>query len=72
MRHALRWRCVRGVTFEPLQDAGRNGNSDARRDRATLTEVRRRIAEAVVFTLDDLIPLPCNPDRICIGYAAMP
>jgi 7,8-dihydro-6-hydroxymethylpterin dimethyltransferase len=30
--------------------------------------VRRRIAEAGVFALEDLIPLPCNPDQICIGY----
>ena len=29
---------------------------------------RRRIAEAGVFSLADLIPLPCNPDQICIGY----
>ncbi len=30
--------------------------------------MRRRIAEAGVFALEDLIPLPCNPDQICIGY----
>jgi len=34
-----------------------------------LTEVRRKIAEAGVFALEDLIPLPCNPDQVCIGYA---
>ena len=21
-----------------------------------------------MFALEDLIPLPCNPDQICIGY----
>ncbi|WP_174279976.1 radical SAM protein [Sphingomonas bacterium] len=68
VRHALEWRCVRGVTFQPVQDAGRNDGFDARQHRITLTEIRRRIAEAGVFALDDLIPLPCNPDQICIGY----
>lgn len=68
VRFALTWRCVRGVTFQPIQDAGRNDGFDARRHRIVLTEVRRRIAEAGVFGLDDLIPLPCNPDQICIGY----
>jgi len=68
VRHALTWRCVRGVTFQPIQDAGRNDGFDARDHRIVLTEVRRRIAEAGVFALEDLIPLPCNPDQICIGY----
>ena len=30
VRHALTWNCVRGVTFQPVQDAGRNENFDAR------------------------------------------
>jgi len=68
VRHALTWRCVRGVTFQPIQDAGRNDGFDPKRHRIVLTEVRRRIAEAGVFALEDLIPLPCNPDQICIGY----
>jgi uncharacterized radical SAM superfamily Fe-S cluster-containing enzyme len=68
VRFALDWRCVRGVTFQPIQDAGRNDGFDAKRHRIVLTEVRRKIAEAGVFSLDDLIPLPCNPDQICIGY----
>jgi uncharacterized radical SAM superfamily Fe-S cluster-containing enzyme len=68
VRFALQWRCVRGVTFQPIQDAGRNDGFEARRHRIVLTEVRRQIAEAGVFALEDLIPLPCNPDQICIGY----
>lgn len=68
VRFALNWRCVRGVTFQPIQDAGRNDGFDPKRHRMVLTEVRRRIAEAGVFALEDLIPLPCNPDQICIGY----
>lgn len=68
VRHALTWRCVRGVTFQPVQDAGRTAGFDPAKHRITLTEIRRRIAEAGVFALEDLIPLPCNPDQICIGY----
>lgn len=68
VRFALKWRCVRGVTFQPIQDAGRNEAFDPKTHRIVLTEVRRRIAEAGVFSLEDLIPLPCNPDQICIGY----
>jgi len=68
VRHALTWRCVRGVTFQPIQDAGRNDGFDAKAHRMVLTEIRREIAKAGVFALEDLIPLPCNPDQICIGY----
>jgi len=68
VRFALKWRCVRGVTFQPIQDAGRNDGFDAGAHRIVLSEIRRRVAAAGVFTLDDLIPLPCNPDQICIGY----
>jgi uncharacterized radical SAM superfamily Fe-S cluster-containing enzyme len=68
VRFALPWRCVRGVTFQPIQDAGRNEDYEAGQHRIVLSEVRRRIADAGVFALDDLIPLPCNPDQICIGY----
>ena len=28
VRHALEWRCVRGITFQPVQDAGRNEGFD--------------------------------------------
>ncbi|MGA2951262.1 MAG: radical SAM protein [Caulobacteraceae bacterium] len=68
VRFALQWRCVRGVTFQPIQDAGRNEGFNPKAHRLVLTEIRRRIAEAGVFALEDLIPLPCNPDQICIGY----
>ncbi|HEY0178919.1 MAG TPA: radical SAM protein [Dokdonella sp.] len=68
VRHALEWRCVRGVTFQPVQDAGRNDGFHADRHRVLLTQIRREVAKSGVFALDDMIPLPCNPDQICIGY----
>lgn len=68
IRHALTWNCVRGVTIQPVQDAGRNDGFDAKRHRIVLSEVRRRAAEAGAFSLDDFIPLPCNPEQISIAY----
>jgi uncharacterized radical SAM superfamily Fe-S cluster-containing enzyme len=67
---ALQQPCVRGVTFQPIQAAGRLENYDPARDRLTLTEVRRRILEQTsVFAPDDLIPVPCNPDCLAMAYA---
>lgn len=68
IRYALKWKCVRGVTIQPVQDAGRNQDFDPKRHRIVLSEVRKRAAEAGVFALDDLIPLPCNPEQISIAY----
>jgi uncharacterized radical SAM superfamily Fe-S cluster-containing enzyme len=65
---ALDWRCVRGVNFQPVQDTGRTSGF-AKADRVTLAEIRRRIvADSDVFGEDDMIPLPCNPEAISIGY----
>jgi 7,8-dihydro-6-hydroxymethylpterin dimethyltransferase len=69
LRYAQQRPCVRGVTFQPVQDAGRNTGSDPARDRIVLSEIRRGIIEQWgVFGEDDLIPLPCNPEAISIGY----
>jgi len=68
VRHALTWRCVRGITFQPVQDAGRN-QGFAKSQRITLSEIRQRIVEdSGVFGPDDMVPLPCNPESISIGY----
>jgi 7,8-dihydro-6-hydroxymethylpterin dimethyltransferase len=67
---ALKQQCVRGVTLQPTQIAGRLENFDTLTDRITLTEVRRKILEQTsVFNSDDLIPVPCNPDALMMGYA---
>lgn len=66
--HALGWSCVRGVTFQPVQDAGRNEGFDAKSNRMLLSQIRREVVRAGVFDAEDMIPLPCNPDQICIGY----
>src|SRR5882672_7441600 len=68
VRHALEWRCVRGITFQPVQDAGRN-EGFAKSQRITLSDIRRRIVEdSGVFGPHDMVPLPCNPESISIGY----
>ena len=68
IRHALEWACVRGVTFQPVQDAGRNEGFDGNANRVLLTQIRREVDKSGVFAAADMIPLPCNPDQICIGY----
>lgn len=68
--YALKQKCIRGVTFQPTQRAGRLNNFNSTEDRMTLTEVRRNILEQTeIFQSDDLIPVPCNPDSLVMGYA---
>nr|WP_294794308.1 radical SAM protein [uncultured Mucilaginibacter sp.] len=70
IEYALKQPCVRGVTFQPTQQAGRLENFNADTDRYTLTEVRSAILEqSDVFNAADLIPVPCNPDALVMGYA---
>lgn len=67
---ALQQPCVRGVTFQPIQDAGRLEGFDPATDRLTLTEVRRKILEQTsVFRPEDVIPVPCHPDSLAMAYA---
>jgi 7,8-dihydro-6-hydroxymethylpterin dimethyltransferase len=67
---ALQQRCVRGVTFQPTQISGRLQNFDPAVNRLTSTEIRRKILEQTsVFQSNDLIPVPCNPDALVMGYA---
>jgi uncharacterized radical SAM superfamily Fe-S cluster-containing enzyme len=67
---ALKQRCVRGITFQPVQSAGRLDGFDAQTQRLTLTEVRTRILEqSSLFAPQDIIPVPCHPDCLAMGYA---
>lgn len=67
---ALQQPCVRGVTFQPIQAAGRLEGFDPAKDRLTLTQVRRGILEqSSVFKPEDIIPVPCHPDSLAMGYA---
>ncbi|HRG74910.1 MAG TPA: radical SAM protein [Leptospiraceae bacterium] len=68
--YALTKKCLRGVTFQPTQIAGRLDNFNPATDRYTMTEIRSAILNQTnVFTEKDLIPVPCNPDALVMGYA---
>ena len=68
IQFAQRYKCVRGITFQPVQDAGRN-EGDKPSQRITLSEIRTQIIQADnPFGDTDMIPLPCHPENICIGY----
>jgi uncharacterized radical SAM superfamily Fe-S cluster-containing enzyme len=70
IRYALEQPCVRGVTLQPVSDAGRNDDWDPKRHRLTVSEVRRLIAEqSGLFTARDVLPVPCNPDTLAMAYA---
>ncbi len=67
---ALTQPCVRGVTLQPIQDAGRLEKFNPAADRLTLTEVRQKILEQTnVFRPEDVIPVPCHPDALAMAYA---
>jgi len=62
--------CVRGVTLQPVQSAGRTEDYDAAEQRLTLTEVRSKLLEqSALFQPGDVIPVPCNPDALAMAYA---
>ena len=70
IEYALGQPCVRGVTFQPIQAAGRLEHFNPATDRLTLTEVRRKILEqSSVFKPEDVIPVPCHPDSLAMAYA---
>lgn len=68
--YALQQKCIRGVTFQPIQAAGRLQGFEPKRDRYTLTEVRRSILEqSPYFKPEDILPVPCHPDNLAMAYA---
>jgi uncharacterized radical SAM superfamily Fe-S cluster-containing enzyme len=70
LEYALKQPCVRGVTFQPVQAAGRLEGFDPATGRLTLTEVRRKITEqSSVFRPEDILPVPCHPDSLAMAYA---
>lgn len=70
LEYAASFRCIRGVTFQPVYDEGRNEGFDALEHRLTLSEVRRGIYEQFdTFVPEDIIPVPCHPDSVAMAYA---
>ncbi len=67
---ALKQKCVRGITFQPIQIAGRLEAFDPEKDRLTLGEIRQNIlSQSSVFKPADVIPVPCHPDCLAMAYA---
>lgn len=67
---ALQQPCVRGVTLQPIQSAGRLEDFDPAVDRLTLGEVRQQILrQSSVFRPADIVPVPCHPDCLAMAYA---
>jgi 7,8-dihydro-6-hydroxymethylpterin dimethyltransferase len=70
IEYALQQKCVRGVTFQPIQAAGRLEGFNPQTDRYTLTEVRREILQqSSHFQPEDILPVPCHPDCLAMAYA---
>lgn len=69
IEHSRKYRCVRGIVFQPVQDVGRVVAEDDYR--ITLSEIRQHIIddERNPFMSEDMIPLPCDPHKIGVGYA---
>jgi 7,8-dihydro-6-hydroxymethylpterin dimethyltransferase len=67
---ALAMPCVRGVTFQPVQCAGRLPADFDPRQRLTLSAVRSAILrQHSLFTARDVVPVPCHTDALAMGYA---
>src|SRR5207245_8311272 len=59
----------RGLNFQTVQDTGRKEALVPEKNRIVLSEIRRAILDQWgVFGEADMIPLPCNPEAISIGY----
>lgn len=70
IKFAIKQKCVRGITFQPVQIAGRTEDFNPATDRLTLSEVRQNILDqSNVFKSNDIIPVPCHPDCLAMAYA---
>ncbi|HET6352034.1 MAG TPA: radical SAM protein, partial [Coriobacteriia bacterium] len=62
---------VRGANFQPMAFFGRRPAAHDVKNRITLTGIRREIERQTggVFTAEDIVPLPCDIDRVAVSYA---
>ncbi len=62
---------VRGVNFQPMAFFGRKPAAYDVKSRITLTGIRREIERQTggIFRADDIVPLPCDIDRVAVTYA---
>ena len=70
IKFSRKYNCIRGIVFQPITETGRiNAEGDFR---ITLSEIRQIILDDTEnpFNDADMIPLPCDPHKIGVGYAA--
>jgi uncharacterized radical SAM superfamily Fe-S cluster-containing enzyme len=66
----LTQKCVRGVSIQPIQNAGRVKDYKQKEHKLTISEIRRKVVEqSKIFSFADVIPVPCNPDNLAMAYA---
>ncbi len=67
----IKTKCIRGINFQPVAYFGRLKNVDTSK-RITLSGVINLIEEQVpdLFEKGDIIPLPCNVERVAVTYMA--
>lgn len=67
--YALKFKFIRGVTFQPCKITGRNNSFEKESNYITLSEVRNNILNSSkLISADQFIPHPLNPENICISY----
>lgn len=61
---------IRGVNFQPVAFFGRGRRREVA-NRVTLSGIRREIERQTdgLITKDDVVPLPCDVDRVAVTYA---
>jgi len=61
---------IRGINFQPVAYFGR-GTGENLENRVTLSGIRREIERQTggIFKKDDIVPLPCDVDRVAVTYA---
>lgn len=62
---------VRGTNFQPIAFFGRETHHKDRKNRVTLSGIRAEIEKQTngLFKKEDIIPLPCDVDRVAVTYA---
>jgi len=68
IRFAVAQPSVRGITFQPVQLAGRFEHDVEKR--LTISEVRKAIyTQSGIFRPEDVIPVPCHSESLSMAYA---
>lgn len=70
VRFGLAQDYIRGINFQPVAYFGR-GTRENLENRVTLSGIRREIERQTdgMFTKEDIVPLPCDVDRVAVTYA---